>query len=482
MLDSGWATHEVQGATFADKRFSRVMIEILTAKEAQLGVSFSSACGSALRQAAGRLLRHEETNPTDLLAGHRQATLSRCMGKDTIVVAQDSSSFNYSTHRATSGLGPINDAPNAAGIHQHSALAMTLQRFPLGVVDAHFWARSTEKQTAADRRKKPIEEKESFRWIRTTRHVEQLFGPYLHQGGQVVVVADREADIFDLLADERHSGLNLVIRASHPRNVVITDAPVKDAPVKDASQGSHQDGSCSKDGSCSLLEAAKEGELLGSYTICVPGKTKKQDHEAKMELRCCSVEIQPPRNGVGYSKATVPVRVVQAREVTPEGFTGVALEWIMITTLDVANLEAARRVIDLYACRWEIERLHYTLKSGCQAEHLQMDDVDTLCNTLALYLIVAWRLLYVTHLSRVVPDTPVQAMIDEAEVAVLNQQSRTAITTVSQAVMAIAKLGGFEPYKNGPPPGVKVLWLGLRKLEAMAIGWRLAMASIRQKM
>lgn len=456
-LERGWAAQEVQGALLRDERFRRVMIEILEARASQIGVSFSSMCGNPLRQAAGRLLRHEDTEPNDLLLGHRQATLNRCLSERTIVVAQDSSSYNYSTHTATTGLGPINDSKTAAGIHQHSALAMTPDKFPLGVVDAHFWARSAEKLTAAQRRKKPIEDKESYRWLRTTKQIEELFAPYLHQGGQVVVVADREADIFELLAQERSAGLELIIRAAQPRRVEV--------------RGS---GSL-----CSLWEAADQGEGMGEYTLLVSGRTKAQDREATMGLRCSCVKIQPPQGGVGHSKEAIAVRIVHAQEVLPEGSKSKALEWTMITTLEVTDMATARRVLDLYTCRWEIERLHYTLKSGCQAEHLQMDDLDTLCNTLALYLIVAWRLLYVTHLGRVAPETCVEQILAPAEVSVLNQKNRDPILTVSQAIVAIAKLGGFEPYKGGPLPGVKVIWIGLRKLESMAVGWQLAMDSIR---
>ena len=34
---------------------------------------------------------------------------------------------------------------------------------------------------------------------------------------------------------------------------------------------------------------------------------------------------------------------------------------------------------------------------------------------------------------------------------------------------AIAKLGGYTPYRRAPEPGVKVLWLGLRRLD-IAVG------------
>jgi hypothetical protein len=121
-----------------------------------------------------------------------------------------------------------------------------------------------------------------------------------------------------------------------------------------------------------------------------------------------------------------------------------------------------------------IERLHFTLKSGCEVERLQMDDAHTLVNALALYLVVAWRLLYLTHLGRVCPDLPAEAVVTEAELEVLRTGCSQPITTVAEVVREIARLGGYVPYRTAKPPGVQVLWQGLRRLEDMTVGWLLA--------
>jgi hypothetical protein len=34
-------------------------------------------------------------------------------------------------------------------------------------------------------------------------------------------------------------------------------------------------------------------------------------------------------------------------------------------------------------------------------------------------------------------------------------------------------LAGYEPYRNAPPPGVKRLWRGYRRLEDLVAGYRL---------
>jgi len=451
--EMGWASREAAGARLADKRFRRVVAECLAAKFDQSDVSFSQSCGSALRQAAGRLLRNENTTPDDLMAGHGQATLERCMGEPLIVVAQDTTTYSYSTHTATSGLGPINDSDKALGIHQHSALAMTEAGFPLGVVFAKFWTRPAAGVSRHNRRNVPTEEKESFKWIEAADRVEALLAPYIAGGGRVVLAGDRESDVFDLLAKPRRPQMEILIRAAHPRTVVV--------------QSSKR--------TCSLLEATEDAASLGRYNVEVPAKQGQAARVALMDLRSAFVLVQPPRNGIGHAAEAAPAWVVTAREVVTAGAQHQPLDWTLTTTLDACGKQAARRVVDLYTCRWQIERLHFTLKSGCKAERLQMDDARTLGNTLALYIVVAWRLLYITHLARVAPETPAGEIIDESERAVLEQHTGKTMATVAQVVVAIAKLVGYEPYANGPPPGVKTIWLGMRKLESMALGWRLAM-------
>ena len=125
-----------------------------------------------------------------------------------------------------------------------------------------------------------------------------------------------------------------------------------------------------------------------------------------------------------------------------------------------------------------IERWHYTLKSGCRVERLQIDDAASLKNALAVYGVVAWRLLWMTHLARVEPEQPAAAVVDLAERTVLEEATGRPVQTVREAVRAIAKLGGFAGTPAMGEPGVKSLWLGWRQLEAMVVGYRLALRSL----
>ena len=148
-----------------------------------------------------------------------------------------------------------------------------------------------------------------------------------------------------------------------------------------------------------------------------------------------------------------------------------------MTTLPVTDGTTAQELVGYYARRWLIERFHFVLKSGCGYEKLQMDTLATLQKALSLYSIVAWRLLFLTYLAREVPETPAQEAISGIETEVLERMTGQRITTVGEAVLAVAKIAGFVPVPSAPIPGVKSLWLGFRKLHDLVSGFQLARPS-----
>ena len=107
---------------------------------------------------------------------------------------------------------------------------------------------------------------------------------------------------------------------------------------------------------------------------------------------------------------------------------------------------------------------------------------------IALKSIVAWRLQYLTYFARQSPDTPAVSLLTRQECEVLiahrqqnatrfHQPSQAEDISIAQAISWIAQLGGYQARRSDPDPGVKVLWVGLRRLEQMLLGWRLASAS-----
>ena len=99
--------------------------------------------------------------------------------------------------------------------------------------------------------------------------------------------------------------------------------------------------------------------------------------------------------------------------------------------------------------------------------------------TLATYLIVAWRLLWLTYEARVNPEQSCEVALEPFEWQALYchvHRSTTPPTqppSLAQAVLGIACLGGFLARRHDGFPGVKTLWRGLRRLHDLAATWQL---------
>jgi transposase-like protein len=160
-----WAQGELGGADFGDKRLIKRFIQIISDIAAQPEASIPQACGNeGATKATYRFLDNENVTPEAIRASHRDKTVERVEGYKVVLAVQDTTSLNYTAHKATSGLGPI-DGNGSNGMHVHSVLAVSSDGIPLGLVHQQVWSRDPEKKRSKEERKKlPIEEKESYRW------------------------------------------------------------------------------------------------------------------------------------------------------------------------------------------------------------------------------------------------------------------------------------------------------------------------------
>jgi hypothetical protein len=174
----------------------------------QAGSSFSRALGNTFRQAIARIFSKEKMQTEKMLEGHQQATVERCRHSagERIIVAQDTTYYNYTGHQALAGLGQIQG--NLKGCLQHNVLALDEQGLALGLLDQQNWTRGGLGHP----------EKESDKWFNGLAAVnKQLAGV----GKPVVLVQDREADIFRFFQAERAANVDLLVRVHQPRKIEI---------------------------------------------------------------------------------------------------------------------------------------------------------------------------------------------------------------------------------------------------------------------
>src|SRR3990172_6898217 len=160
------------------------------------------------------------------------------------------------------------------------------------------------------------------------------------------------------------------------------------------------------------------------------------------------------------------------------------MSWTLLTTLPVDGAEDAIRVVECYACRWMIEVLFRVLKTGCLVEKRQLETRERLERCLAVDLIVAWRILYLTMVGRETPNLPCSAVFEEYEwkaLYVFVHKSRDAVPkeppTLREVTRLIGRLGGHLGRKSDGHPGPMTLWRGLQRLPDISEMWQISLWS-----
>ena len=365
-------------------------------------------------------------------------TRARLAGEKRVLWVQDTTSFNFSQHPATEGLGPLENA-RTVGFLAHSTLAVSEAGVPLGVLKQQVWARdATQTGTRKQRHERAFAEKESYKWVEGLPENADV-----PQEVQPIVVCDAEAHIYELLDVMHQRELDYVIRAADYR-------------------------SFTPDGQA-LFEAVGQQAVQEQFTLPLKRRPNREARIAHLHLRFATVTLRRPKRA-DASEASLTLWVVDVQEHDPpEGEK--AVHWLLLTTLPIQTAAEARQITTWYSFRWLIERLHYVLKSGCKLEESQLSQAVRLERLLAVYTLVAWRILWLTYQARLTPDTPCTVALQPTEWQALylfTQRQRRLPTkppSLRQAVRWIGQLGGFLGRTGDGEPAVKVLWRGWTRLQ-----------------
>ena len=145
------------------------------------------------------------------------------------------------------------------------------------------------------------------------------------------------------------------------------------------------------------------------------------------------------------------------------------IEWFLLTSLAVDDFDSAAEIVQWYLCRWQIEVFFRVLKSGCEVEELQLELSDRLERAIAFFLIVAWRVLFLTMLGRTCPDLPCDAVFATEEwrmvyIVAKRRKPPSKPPTLNEIIRLVASFGGFLNRKRDGEPGPKTLWIGLQRV------------------
>lgn len=442
-----WAESEFGTADLGDQRLVSRLVEVGRDFYARPQANIPEASQSRARtKAAYRLLDHPELGMKEFLAAHVRATVERAKQEAVVLAVQDTTSLNYTGLKdSCEGLGAVGTKQSGAlGLIVHDTVVFTPAGLPLGVLDAQVWARQPTK------RHHHRKQKESRKWLLSYEHACRL-QTECGKRTTVVSVGDREADFYELFTQvrDRKNCAHLVIRASQNR--------------------------CIQQEECGYLFDHLRGlDAAGEYELVVEARPGRKARVAQLSVRFTKVTLESPKGKKNLGPVEV-YAVLACEEAPPSPEAG--LEWLLLSTLPVTNVEQAQQRLSWYSVRWAIEVFHRTLKSGCRIEDRRLEDAHRLENCLAIDMVVAWRILHLRHLSRVDPDAPCTVYFAPHEYEALHAVTNpdkplpNKPITIRHATHLVAMLGGFLGRKGDGEPGAETLWRGLQRLDAICIGW-----------
>jgi IS4 transposase len=449
-----WIENEYGSINLGDKRLNaraKLLLKQLSHKPME---SIPASCkGWGETKAAYRFFDHKAVSAKRIIKPHRIETLNRIKQHPIVLLIQDTTTLNYSGQTQRDDIGPLQQ-DNVRGLFLHPTFAITPNRECLGIIDYEQWAREklahqTRKERSIWNRQRPIKDKESYRWVRGYKKSKKLAEKL--PDTQFVYIADREGDIYDLYEEAEkefnQSSADWIIRATHDRAIFDENSATKRNKMK---------------------KMTKESPSIGVVKFTVGSSKKRKKREVTQHIFTKEVMLYPPREKAKKGGVPIKITVVIATEQNPP-VGEEAIEWVLLTSMPVGNLEAALQIIEWYLCRWQIEIFFKILKSGCKIEKLQLNNKQRFDPCLALYLIITWRILFLTMLGRASPNLNSECVFDPIEwqtVYIMLHKKKPPIRppNLNAMLKMIAQLGGFLGRKSDGDPGPGVMWKGLTNM------------------
>jgi Transposase DDE domain len=411
--------------------------------------------------AAHRFLDCREVTVEEIITTLGERTAAACAGR-RIVAVQDTTEINFrGRDQARRGLGKGGDGVGL-GFFIHPVIAVdAADEAVLGLLAAEIWSRpqGPDGDQCAQRRKRDLADKESRRWLAGA----VAAGQRAAAAAQVIVVGDRESDIYSVFA-RCPEGVALLVRAAQNRAV---------------------------EGGGLLFAQPEDWAVLTRYQVAIPSRGPGDaGRSATIAVRASRVSVTRPRNGFCPDDPhQLELTLVEAAEETPPPGAS-AIHWRLLTTLPAETAAEAREVVNLYRLRWRIEQTFRALKSdGLGLPDVQLRDAERLFKLAAIGLGAAVRTIQLVDARdggpRPASDVADPALIEAAEAIgptlegkTARQQNPHAGRSLAWLAWIAARLGGWTGYYR--PPGPKVVRRGWDRLAAMVEGYQIAQRSKRE--
>ncbi len=387
------------------------------------------------------------------IAAHSGEVLSDRVAGLHVLAIQDTTELNYARHAGrVRGLGASGNGRDP-GLFVHPVLAIDAGSGALlGLAGMQIWTR--QGPASPDYRCQPIEEKESYRWIKGAASAKSA----LAAAAMVTVIGDRESDIyeeFDRIPDAR---THLLTRACRDRVLV---------------------------GGGRLFGITESWPVRHRFKLEVRAQPGRPARTAQVALRLGEVTIKRPGNCSDPAAARqLPLRLVEVREL--DAAVEKPIHWRLLTTHEVTTVAQALQIVGWYRERWHVEQLFRTSKSqGLDIESSQVEAAEALFKLAAIAMIAATKIMQLVLARDGTVDRPATDVVTEEQLPMLEalqtslegntakQKNPHPRQSIAWLAWIIARLGGWTGYASERPPGPITMRRGWHRFEQMAQGWRL---------
>jgi hypothetical protein len=464
-----WASFWFGNAALGDARRTRRLVQIASDLAEHLGCAPAKACGQSLAglEGANRFIRNPSFVAKDIL----EAGLLICAksvqdssNSDEYLAIQDSTGLGFK-HCAREELGDMGGPANstARGWHVHSTLIYGLgQKGFVGLGDQDWILRKeADRGQRHQRKQRPYEEKESYKWEAAHRRLARRMGKEAMQ--RIIMVGDSESDIYELLSYFVEQQARFVVRAARDRRLAETEEQRQ------------------------LWAQLEETAPLCDRIVEVQQRQGRPARTACVTLRSRRVKLRRPTNLTNKGgPAELEINVVYAKEENPpEGEEG--LEWMLLSSEAISTSEQVHRVMEHYETRWQIEEFHKAWKSGTKVEELRQQTAENLKKVAVILGFIATRLLHLKNLMEKEPDQPCTEILREVEWKVLwssveKKPLPAAVPNALWAYRALARLAHWTDTKRTGRASWQTLWQGWNILSERLLGYHLALQISRGEM
>jgi hypothetical protein len=449
-----WAVQTFAAAELGDPRRTDRLIKVSSA----LATTPSGSLPQALQtwgetQGAYRLLNLDTIIYQDILAPHWSHVYGEAIQHWRTLLLADTTEFDFSTHQALKGRGPMGNSREDIGFSLHTVLAMNPHNQQiLGCMTLQPFIRQLAPvgETKTERKKR---ERESRVWGESVQQIGRV--PQHHQW---IYVSDSGSDVYTFWQTCEDLGYDFVLRVAQDRNVEISQEDV---------QAELDEGH--------LKTLARALPDVDAHLVSIPAQHSRPKREALVEMNFQKVRIQPPLHGVCLRKTEIVAWVVRVWEpYPPQGQE--PLEWILLTTLPITCPSEAWEVVQWYGWRWLLEDFYKALKTGCRMEQHNLQSMQAQWNLLALLTPIALRLLLIRQAAQQATEIPAEEVVSQEAIqtVILLDHRHRDIVTAKHLWRAIARLGGYLDRKSDGPPGWQTLWKGWMRVMDVLEGVHLA--------